>query len=91
MSVVRVFGGPPARLAVLAYLAASPHSTVGEIAAGIEVSRSTVKNHVFALVGVGAIEADERRWPQTRYSLRQDIIESSYRELGKQLRLADRP
>jgi DNA-binding transcriptional ArsR family regulator len=85
MSAVRVFGGPPARLAVLAQLAAHPHSTVGEIASDIGVSRSTVKNHIFALVNEGAVDADERRWPQTRYSLRTDVIEAHYRQLGQLL------
>lgn len=89
VSAVRFFGGTPARVAVLAYFAAHPHSTVGEAAAGTDISRNTVKNHTFTLLNEGAIEADARRWPQTRYSLRREVSEAHYRELGRLLGLAD--
>lgn len=95
-SAISVLGGNPARLAILAFLVAHPRSLVSEVAEGTGVSVNTVKNHVFALVDLGALEVDppravprdDRRGQHARYTVRGEVVGASYREIGAVLGLS---
>lgn len=92
---INVLGANAARVAVLWYIGEHPHSTVREIADGTELALGTVKNHVAALVALGALEADPaptvpyalRRGMRTRYIVQQQQLADQYRKLGRLLGL----